>query len=181
MNRIFWASAVALCTAAAWTAAPGAQAPQGAGKANWLMDGADNARTSWQQHETLITPASVKSMKLAWTVQTDNAPRQMHNLFPPLIVSDVQTPAGPREIAILAGVSDNIYGIDVEKGAQIWKRHFDSTYQEPTGCGRGWLRRLGRTDRSTPAAATATTCRSSRSTARRSSRRSRIPRPRPWS
>src|SRR5258708_13174802 len=107
MNRIFWASAVALCTAAAWTAAPDAQAPQGAGKANWLMDGADNARTSWQQHETLITPASVKNMKLVWTVQTDNAPRQLHNLFPPLIVSGVQTIAGPKKIPIPPGPPPN--------------------------------------------------------------------------
>jgi outer membrane protein assembly factor BamB len=136
MDRTFWASVVALCAAAAWTAAAGAAAPQAPGKANWLTDGADNARTSWQQHETLITPASVRNMKLLWTVQTDNAPRQMHALFPPLIVSDVQTSAGPREIAIVAGISDNLYGIDVEKGAQIWKRHFDRTYQEPAG-GRG--------------------------------------------
>ena len=136
MSRTFWAAAAALCAAAAWTAAPGAQSAPGGTKGNWLMDGADSQRTSWQQHETLITPASVRNMKLAWTLQTDNTPRQLHNLFPPLIVSDVQTPSGPREIAILAGVSDNIYGIDVEKGQQIWKRHFDSTYQEPVG-GRG--------------------------------------------
>jgi outer membrane protein assembly factor BamB len=136
MNRTFWGSAVALCAAAAWSAAPGAQSAPAAAKANWLMDGGDNARTSWQQHETIISPASVKNMKLAWTVQTDNAPRQMHNLFPPLIASDVQTASGPRDIAILAGVSDNLYGIDVEKGTQLWKRHFDTTFQEPVG-GRG--------------------------------------------
>ena len=32
-------------------------------------------------------------MKLLWTLQTDNQPRQLHNLFPPLIVSDVATAA----------------------------------------------------------------------------------------
>ena len=55
-------------------------------------------------------------MKLLWKVQTDNQPRQMHNLFPPLIAGNVSTPAGDKEIAVLAGVSDNIYGIDVETG-----------------------------------------------------------------
>ena len=84
----------------------------------------------------MISKLTVKDMKLLWTLQTDNQPRQMHNLFPPLIVSDVQTAAGPEEIAVVAGVSDNIYGIDVEKGTQIWKRHFDSTFKEPAG-GRG--------------------------------------------
>ena len=62
-------------------------------------------------------------MKLLWKVQLDNQPRQMHNLFPALIASDVETAQGRREMAIVAGVSDNIYGIDVEPGTQIWKRH----------------------------------------------------------
>ena len=107
------------------------------GKANWLTDGGDSQRTSWQRNEKLIGKPTAKDIKLLWTLQTDNQPRQLHNLFAPLIVSDVATAAGPREIAILAGVSDNIYGIDVEKGTQIWKRHFDSTFTEPTG-GRGY-------------------------------------------
>src|SRR5688500_5513185 len=74
-------------------------------KAKWLADGGDPQRTSWQRDETAITPASAKSMKLLWTVQTDNEPRQLHNLFAPLIVSDVTTANGPREIAVVAGVS----------------------------------------------------------------------------
>jgi outer membrane protein assembly factor BamB len=133
MNRTFCASAVALCAAAAWTAATGAQAPSAAGKANWLTDGADPQRTSWQRNETLISTATAANIKLVWKLQLDNAPRQMHNLFPPMIASDVQTGSGPREIGIVAGVSDNIYGIDLETGKQLWKRTFDSTYQEPLG------------------------------------------------
>lgn len=106
-------------------------------KADWLTDGGDNARTSWQRNETLINPTTVKGMKLLWTVQTDNQPRQMHNLFAPLIIGRVATASGPREMAIVAGISDNIYGIDVAKGTIVWKKHFDSTFQEPAG-GRGY-------------------------------------------
>ena len=100
-------------------------------KANWLADGGDPARTSWQRDETLLSKTSVKGMTLLWTLQTDNQPRQLHNLFAPLIVSDVATAAGPREIAVLAGISDNLYGVDVEKGTQIWKRHSTARSQEP--------------------------------------------------
>jgi outer membrane protein assembly factor BamB len=132
-RRVFASSLCALGAASLWTVAPGAQAQH---KAGWLTDGGDPPRTSWQRNETILSPTSVKDMKLLWKVKLDNAPRQMHNLFGPLIVPDVQTANGPREIAVVAGVSDNIYGIDVEKGIQIWKRHFDSTYEEPQG-GRG--------------------------------------------
>ncbi len=130
---------VALGAALAWTAGIDAQtAPkaQRQAKAHWLTDGADSQRTSWQRHETLLSPETVKNMKLLWKVQLDNEPRQLHNLFPPMIASDVATPQGPREIGVVAGVSDNLYGIDLQTGAQIWKRHLDRTFEEPK-TGRG--------------------------------------------
>ena len=133
MSRRVVAAVLAMCAAAFWPVAPDAQAPK---KASWLTDGGNPQRTSWQENETILSPSTVKNMKLLWTVQTDNKPRQMHNLFPPLIVPDVQTGQGVREIAVVAGISDNIYGIDVETGTQIWKRHFDSTFEEPAEIGR---------------------------------------------
>src|SRR3982751_1525236 len=130
-KRSLFASGVCAIGAAAVAAvATGAQSQ---GKASWLTDGGDSQRTSRQRNETILSPASAKDMKLLWKIKLDNAPRQLHNLFAPLIVPDVATPNGPREMAIVAGVSDNIYGIDVEKGTQVWKRHFDSTLEEPPG------------------------------------------------
>ncbi len=134
MNRRLFSAALALCAAAAWTAVPGAQAKR---KADWLTDGGDPQRTAWQRNETILTRDNVKDMKLLWKVQTDNQPRQMHNLFPPLVAGNASTPSGDKEIAFVAGVSDNVYGIDVASGQQIWKRKFDSTFQEPPQTGRG--------------------------------------------
>lgn len=109
--------------------ASGGWAAEGAG-ASWLTDGYDKERTSWQRHETLLRPDTVGRMKLLWKLRLDNEPRQMHNLFPALVLGDVLTAEGHRELAIVAGVSDNVYGIDVRQGTQLWKRHFDSTFQE---------------------------------------------------
>ena len=57
---------------------------------NWLLH-----HGNYQGHRFSslkeINADTVKNMKLAWTLQTDNTPRQLHNLFPPLIVSDVQS------------------------------------------------------------------------------------------
>lgn len=104
--------------------------------ADWLTDGHDPQRTGWQKDEKTLTVANVGKMKLLWKVKTDNESRQMHSLYPPLIVSKATVKGATREIAILAGVSDNIYAIDVEKGELIWKKHFESLFQAPTG-GRG--------------------------------------------
>ena len=138
-HRLVRWPAAGLAWAAVWIAVPGAQAPAGGarpGAAHWLTDGGDPHKNAWQRNETLITTESVKRMRLAWSIQLDNEPRQMHNLFPPLIVSGVATADGPKEIAVVAGISDNLYGIDAARGVQIWKRAFDSTFVEQPG-GRG--------------------------------------------
>ena len=49
----------------------------------------------------------------------------MHSLFPPLIVENINTSAGRKQIAIEAGISDNIYAIDVDAGEVLWKKHFE--------------------------------------------------------
>jgi outer membrane protein assembly factor BamB len=133
MTRRLFAGLAALGAAMAWIIAPAAQTPK---KADWLTDGGDPQRTAWQRNETILTKNNVKDMKLLWKVKLDNQPRQMHSLFPPLIAGNVTTADGTEEIAIVAGVSDNIFAIEVDKGTLLWSKHFDSTFQEQTG-GRG--------------------------------------------
>src|SRR5206468_2746328 len=94
--------------------------------ADWLTDGGNPQRTAWQKDEKILTLDNLQKMKLLWKVHLDNQPRQMHSLFPPLIVERVNTVHGVKQIAIDAGVSDNIYAIDVENGELLWKKHFVS-------------------------------------------------------
>ncbi len=104
--------------------------------ADWLTDGVDSQRTSWQRDEKILSTSTVKGMKLLWKVKLDNKPHEMHALFPPLIVSSAATSGGPKEIAIVAGSGDNIFAIDVAKGVTLWNKHFDSGALESAG-GRG--------------------------------------------
>ena len=115
--------------------------------ADWLTDAHDPQRSGWQTDETILTTSNVGRMKLLWKIDTGNpAGGRGRNLFPPLIVGRVGMQGNPaggrglpplivgavgtqgnaREIAILAGVGDGIYAIDVAKGVIIWKKHFDS-------------------------------------------------------
>ncbi len=105
-------------------------------KAEWLMDGGDVERTGWQKNETILSPSTVKNMKLLWKTKLDNEPRQMHNLLPVLIANNVKTSSGSKQIVLATGVTDNLFGLDAETGAQIWKLRFESTYT-PTAGGRG--------------------------------------------
>ena len=117
--------------------------------ANWLTDGGGPRRDGWQRNEHILSKDNVKNLRILWKIKFDNQPRQMHSLFPPLIVGKVQTKNGPKQIAIEAGISDNIYAIDVDAGKVIWQKHF--TYP-PITQGRG----LGPTDPLCPGGQTAT-------------------------
>lgn len=120
---------IALALMAVLAGSANASAQDRPRKAHWLTDGYDKERTSWQRDETRLSPSTVGGMTLLWKLPLDNPPRQLHNLFPALIAGDVATAGGPREMAIVAGVSDTIYGIDVERGTQVWKRQFDRNFE----------------------------------------------------
>ena len=104
-----------------------------AGAVDFLTEGVDNGRTGWVRDEKVFTPGNVASMKLLWKVKLESTPRAMHNLFAPLVAERVTTPEGTRQLAVVAGVSDDLFGIDVATGRQIWHRHFDSTLANPGG------------------------------------------------
>lgn len=105
--------------------------------ADWLTDGGDIRRNNWQKDETILTKANVKNMQLLWKVKLDNEPRQMHSLLEPLVIGQVTTKSGPKELVIQAGVSDNVYALDAKTGELVWKKHFESTFK-PTPGGRGY-------------------------------------------
>jgi outer membrane protein assembly factor BamB len=87
----------------------------------YLTVGGDNARTGWLKDEKVITNANVGQIKLLWKAKLPSTPRQMHNLFSPLI-ANVSTSSGPMEIAVVAGVSDDLWGLDVKTGEILWSK-----------------------------------------------------------
>jgi outer membrane protein assembly factor BamB len=93
--------------------------------AEWPANGADPQRTNWQQDEHILTKDNVKDMKILWKVKLDNQPREMHSLFPPVVATGIATATGTRELAVVAGISDNLYAIDVKDGTVVWKKHFE--------------------------------------------------------
>jgi outer membrane protein assembly factor BamB len=107
--------------------------------ADWPTDGGSPQRDGWQRNEKTLTKENVSGLKLLWKLKLDNLPREMHSLFPPLIADDVRTASGGREIAVEAGSSDNLYGIDVATGTLLWSKHFSYKSEKPQQPGHGPL------------------------------------------
>ena len=112
MQKISYLILPALCSAILWSA-------------EWPTDGGSPQRIGWQKDEHILTKENAKDLQILWKIKFDNKPREMHSLFPPLIVENIKTSAGPKQIAIEAGISDNIYAIDVDAGEVLWQKHFE--------------------------------------------------------
>ena len=121
---------VCMALAAVLSAVPEGQSPP---KANWLTDGGDPHRNAWQRNETIITKDSVKQMKLAWKVQLDNEPRQMHSLLSAAAwISDVATKDGLKQIAVADRQSPTTSTASMSRRARSSGRsNSTALYKEP--------------------------------------------------
>ncbi len=92
--------------------------------AEWLTFGGDTARTGWAQEEKLLTKDSLKTFGLQWKLHLDNEAKELISLTAPVVVEDVFTAKGVKDIVVVAGSSDNLYTIDADSGKLLWKKNF---------------------------------------------------------
>ena len=152
MKRVMCLLAAACCGATASVMAQrGAGAAQAANVSltDWVTDGADNQRTGWARDEKILNKDNVKNLKLSWTMPTENQPRAMHSLMPVLVIGQLSTPGGRKQVGVVNGISDNLYAFDVDTGKMLWHKHWSYEGQVPTGVDPmhlGFLRPGGSSD-----------------------------------
>ena len=140
MNAVTAAIGVAVCGQMILDAErlPAVRAAAQAGSAasnliDYTTDGADIERSGWVRNEKILTKQNVGTLKLKWKLETGNQPRALHGLMPVLIIGQLNTPGGVKQVGIVNGISDNLYAFDVETGKILWQKHWD--YPAPAGRG----------------------------------------------
>ena len=107
--------------------------------ADWLTYAGDAQRSGWQKSESSINKQSVKNFKLLWKLKLENQQKGMYSIFEPLIVGRVITNHGFKEMAIVAGSSDNIFAVDADLGRVVWQKHFGYSSDTPQSENSSWL------------------------------------------
>jgi outer membrane protein assembly factor BamB len=102
---------------------------------DYWTDGADIERSGWIKNEKILTKANVGTLELKWKLETGNQPRALHALMPVLVIGQLNTAGGVKQVGIVNGISDNLYAFDVETGKILWQKHWD--YPAPAGRGGG--------------------------------------------
>ena len=67
---------------------------------DYWTDGADIERSGWVKNEKILTKANVGTLKLKWKLETGNQPRALHGLMPVLVIGQLATSAGVKQVGI---------------------------------------------------------------------------------
>jgi len=87
----------------------------------WLTRSADNSRSGWNPHETQLTQASVETKGIIRTtiIPVIGDARGME--AQPLILPNVQTARGTRDVMVLPSMANVVRGVDAHDGSGIWQ------------------------------------------------------------
>ena len=100
-------------------------AASGLQAADWLMFGGDPQRTGWARNENTLSPENAAKLRLQWSLKLDNAAKELNSLSAPIVVENVITPRGFKDIVITAGSSDKVFAIDADTGIILWQKSFE--------------------------------------------------------
>src|SRR5580704_11364020 len=87
----------------------------------WLTRSADNSRSGWNSRERQLTQMSVASKGIirATTIPVIGDARGME--AEPLILPNVNTARGTRDVMVLPSMADIVRGVDAHDGSSIWQ------------------------------------------------------------
>jgi outer membrane protein assembly factor BamB len=98
---------------------------------NWPAYGGDAQRTGWEKTDARITKDTVKDLQLLWKMKLENQPKGLRPLLPPLILGNLISYRGFKELAFVAAGSDIIYSIDADLGKMFWTKHLEYASLDP--------------------------------------------------
>jgi outer membrane protein assembly factor BamB len=99
--------------------------------ANWPTYGGDAQRSGWEKADARISKDTVKDLQLLWKMKLENQPKGLRPLLPPLILGNLISYRGFKELAFVAANSDIVYAIDADLGKLFWTKHLEYASLDP--------------------------------------------------
>ncbi|MFZ0589593.1 MAG: hypothetical protein WAM39_03865 [Bryobacteraceae bacterium] len=120
MRRIFQLAAIVLGCACAASAQLGRTT-------DWWTYAGDAQRTGWGKNEQRFTKEEVKNFQFLWKRKLDNGAAGPNKLLAPVILGNLIGYKGFKELAFVAGSSDNLWSIDSDLDRMYWQKHFETS------------------------------------------------------
>src|SRR5579862_3283190 len=93
---------------------------------DWPSYGGSAQRDGWEKSDSRITRENVKDFRLVLKMKLANRETGPHSLTPPVIIGNLISYRGFKELAFVAGSSGGFWAIDADLERLFWQRHFDS-------------------------------------------------------
>ncbi len=97
--------------------------------ADWICAGGDAHHSNWQRNEKLLTPASVRDLKLVWKKKLEGS------LTAPVMLGRVVTHKGIKDLLFVTSNANDVYAVDPDLGTLFWNRHLEDPV--PGACNGG--------------------------------------------
>src|SRR5579864_4695497 len=103
-----------------------AQDAQSSKAHDWLTWGGGPDRSGWAKAETTISKDNVSQLELKWKAQLEITPKfeVLSTSTAPLVVNNVRTPQGLKDLVLVVANDDTVYGLDSANGSTVWKERF---------------------------------------------------------
>ena len=98
-----------------------------AAASNWTMFAANPQHTGEVKAEKRLNKRSAGKLKLHWKARLDNTAKELTSLLVPVAVTDVKGSSRAKNYLIVAGSDDNVFALNADNGAVLWRRHFAVT------------------------------------------------------
>ncbi len=98
---------------------------------SWTGSGGDAQRSNWERTDQRITKDNAKDLQLLFKMKLENQPRTPRALMQPLILGNLISYRGFKELAFVASNSDVVYAIDADLGKMFWTKHLEYASLEP--------------------------------------------------
>lgn len=109
--------------------------------ADWASQSGNPQRDGWARGEEEIVRSQVQDLKLLYKTKLDNQSKGLASLTSPIILGNLITYLGFKEMLFVGGSSNNVYSIDAALNRLIWKAHFEESDSAQTsstpGCPGG--------------------------------------------
>lgn len=93
---------------------------------DWSFFGGDAQRTGWEKADSRITRENVKDFRLVLKQKLENGPGGPRSLTPPVVIGNLISYRGFKELGFVAGSSGELWSIDLDMDRIFWKKHLSS-------------------------------------------------------
>ncbi len=87
---------------------------------NWPSVAGGPQRENWARAEAMLSRDTAPAIKLIYSLKLNNQSRANYSLAPPLVLGNLISYRGFKEMLFVAGSSDNVYSIDAVLNRVLW-------------------------------------------------------------